>query len=153
MTCLPIASRMNDPSMDSDAPVLAEYAAKQQALVNGMGVLAELTSQASVDLDGLKNARWRLSQASLARRSLWRKVYANLMAEVGPAERSVLASLELADRALLAKSAAHVAQWSIARIELDWRGYCDASRAMRSAMKSTILDEQRRLFPILEKVA
>ena len=111
------------------------------------------TSVAVPDRNCYTNARWRLSRASLRRRTLWGKVFQHLLPRAGPTDAEALESLDMANRDMLHKSAAHVGRWTMATIELDWREYCTASRAIRREMEAGISTERRIAYPLLAQAA
>lgn len=95
------------------------------------------------------SARWRLSQASLKRRTLWVRIFEHLVPRAGPRDAADLQSLQTANVEMLRYSAAHVGKWTIDTIEADWPGYCEASRAIRWKMKAGMGAEKRVLHPLL----
>lgn len=96
------------------------------------------------------DARWTISRASLARRSLWGRIYTHLSGRVSKEDEPDLRRLKDGDMALLRSSSEHVAKWYIEAIYRDWPSYCEASRAIRWKMKAAIGSEQRLLYPMLE---
>lgn len=137
----------------ASAWLLSELRVAHDNLLSAMDAMNSATSVAVPDRDCYTNARWRLSQASLRRRTLWGKIFQHLLAGAAPSAVEALKLLDMANRDMLHLSAAHVGKWTTASIELDWRGYCGASRAVRWKMKACITTEKRILYPLLEEDA
>ena len=97
--------------------------------------------------------RWKISQASLARRVLSARICDYLLARRGPPDTDRLLALRQADRELLGRSAGHIAKWSPDAIGADWRGYCVASCEIRVRMREQIVQEERVLYPLLGRPA
>lgn len=96
------------------------------------------------------DARWSISRASLARRTLWHSIHRHLSARTSEQDTIELRRLYEGDMALLRSSSAHVAKWSITAVMQDWQEYCVASNAIRWKMKAAIGSEQRVLYAMLE---
>jgi hypothetical protein len=133
--------------------LLAELQAAHDVLLAAMAVMDAATRGENPERNLYSNARWRLSQASLNRRALWRRIFAHMMAKAGARDAAALQSLQSADVELLQKSAAHVGKWTVDKIEADWRGYCESSRAIRQGMEACIGAEKRVLYPLLKRDA
>ena len=108
-----------------------------------------LTDLPTADWHQFCAARWRISEASLARRSLAARIIDYLLTRVGAEQVASLKVLKAEDQAMLRTSAQHVSAWSLRAIQDDWRGYCRASRKLRAEMTAFLLAEQRVLFSIL----
>ena len=97
------------------------------------------------------NARWRISQASLRRRTTAARIFDFLISRSHDQDNTdKLKSLQAADQQMMRRSAEHVCTWTAQSIRKNWQGYCDASRDLRTHMKSYLLAEQRTLYPLLE---
>lgn len=134
----------------TSAHLLVELRNAHQNLLAAMDAMNGVTRESQPDRARYANARWRISQASLARRTLWNKIYRHLLPRVSSQEAVDLEHLRTADHEMLRHSANHIATWIKARIEADWEGYCEASRAIRWRMKSCLREEQRILYSLLE---
>ena len=134
----------------ASALLLNDLRAAHQTLLAAMAVVENLTAQGQAERRSYTNARWRISQCSLARRTLWMQIFRHLLPRVNTKAASDLAMLQSADEELQRDSSSHVATWHLARIETDWESYCEASRAVRSRMSVCIEAEKRILYPILE---
>ena len=132
---------------------LTNLQAAHQALLGEMANLDVLTREAALDSLRFTSARWKVSQASLRRRTLSARIREYFRARGTADEIRELAELENSDQALLRASADHVRTWSAQAIREDWPGYCQASRQIREQMRQFIALEQRRLYPLLEKAA
>lgn len=137
----------------ASALLLDDLRAAHQRLLAAMAVVESLTGQDKADRSSCTNARWRISQCSLARRTLWGRIFRHLLPRATARAASDLAMLQSADEELQRESSNHVATWDLAAIESDWHRYCDASRAIRSRMSDCIEREMRILYPLLEQDA
>ncbi len=133
--------------------LLAELKGAHRALLSEMANMESVTSKADMDQMRCVAARWKISQASLSRRTLAARICDYFLVRSPPAETAALRALRDDDQALLRRSASYVAAWSNSGIAADWAGYCAASRDIRVAMHDQIGREQRVLFPLLERLA
>lgn len=130
--------------------LLAELQKAHRELLEQIANMEAVTGEPSYDCEKLANARWKISQASLARRTLAARICDYLMPRCDASQIAAIRSLQEADRNLLRTSAAHVGLWRTNLTEQDWRGYCRASRDVRRRMRAHIMLEQRILYGILE---
>ena len=108
-----------------------------------------LTTSPAVSRSLYSSARFRISNASLKRRAIFRAV-CDKLSEVSAAEdANVIARLRQSDAALVKHSAKHVREWPANRIEADWKGYCKASGSIRRAMTQELRAVEQNLFPLL----
>ena len=142
-----------DAGADDFAVLLASLKSSHEHLAVEMANMEALTQRAEPDGPALSSLRWRLSQASLARRTLAGRICELIQSRIGTVELCNVKQLLAADRALARDSAAHVAGWSSASIQKDWEAYCKASRKIRWKLRSHLGLEQRLLFPILAELA
>ena len=133
--------------------LLGELREAHEVLIAAMNVMDRLTRQSEADPSCFANARWRISQASLARRTLWSVIFRHLLPQANPKEVVELERLATADREMLRHSANHIFMWLPSKIEVDWKGYCEASLAIRWRMKACLGAERRILYPLLERDA
>ena len=80
--------------------------------------------------------RWRISQASLKRRTLAASIHDFLANRLDGADVESVKKVQLADQDMMRLSARHVGAWPIKAISKDWQGYCDASDAIRAHMRT-----------------
>jgi hypothetical protein len=108
-----------------------------------------LTSRDRLNLADLTSARFRISKASLIRRSLFTTACAAL-GRLGPdCGKAVVESLRRLDSQMRVKSTSHVEHWTAKRIASDWPGYCAASRELRADMDKQLTTEEALFFPLL----
>ena len=131
--------------------LLSELRGAHGNLIAQMQALDTLCGVAVPDLPSLTTARWKLGQASLARRLLAARICEYFSARCEGPQARALGSLQLADRELLNHSAAHLAQWTTGSICRDWEGYCRAGNEIRRRTYDHIALEQRVLYPLLER--
>ena len=132
---------------------LTELRQAHEFLIAAMEVMDRLTRQSNADPSCFANARWRISQASLARRTLWGAIFRHLLPRANLKDVVELERLATADREMLRYSANHISTWVPGRIDADWEGYCEASRAIRWRMKACLGAERRILYPLLDREA
>jgi hypothetical protein len=114
-----------------------------------MTKMEALTSRPEIDWPTFCTARWRVSGASLARRTLASRIIKTLQSRARVDEYSELKLLNGLDQRMLRISAQHVRDWPLHSIQGNWSGYCDASRDVRLEMANFLASERRILFPIL----
>ncbi|HUE80093.1 MAG TPA: hypothetical protein VMN38_10735 [Sphingomicrobium sp.] len=150
------ASPRSKPGTSGNAAIaglLADLRSAHENLIAAMNGMERLTRGPLSERDSYTTARWRISRASLKRRSHWAKIYQHLIAGVGADDAAALNNLQAADMRMLRRSAAHVCTWSRDAIDRDWLGYCKASRVIRLQMKTCMDAEKHVLFPMLERLA
>jgi hypothetical protein len=131
------------------ASLCGELRQAHERLFAEMANMDVLTQAPGPDWVQFCAARWRISEASLARRTLAARIIDYLLARVGAEDVVELKRHKAADQQLLRASAAHVSAWPLKGIQSDWRGYCKASRQVRAQMSAFLRSEQRILFPML----
>lgn len=131
------------------AELLIEFQKAHANLLNAMTDLDGVTNEPLPQRERIINSRWRISRASLARRSLWNEIYAYLSYDSSEANHAELRRLQESDRALLRSSSEHVSEWKIDAVVKEWPSYCAASNAIRWKMKAAIGMERRLLYPML----
>lgn len=146
---MPSASLRSSPEQLA-AISLRELRDAHAKLLKAMADLDTLTRGPVPPKDRVIDARWSISRASLARRTLWHSIYRHLTLRASEQEGKELQRLHESDMTLLRSSSEHVAKWSITAVMHDWQEYCVASNAIRWKMKAAIGSEQRVLYPILE---
>jgi hypothetical protein len=113
--------------------------------------LAKLTGQPSSDKVQYSAVRFRVSEASLARRITFRAACDYLLQVAAPADQQTISRLRSADADLAKHASKHVQQWTTANIDRDWAGYCVCSVEMRSALLKQIELERSMLYPLLHQ--
>ena len=121
-------------------------------LLGAIDHLQQLAEGPAPDKELLVTVRWRVSEASLARRLLWGRIHDALARQCDPIVERDLRELQEADIRLIRASADHVARWPADAVIGDWEGYCRASEAMRRQMTDAVAVERRLLCPILEAI-
>lgn len=129
---------------------LRELKVAHTKLRSAMADLDVLTRGPIPEKEQVIDARWAISRASLARRTLWNQIYRHLSVRVSGEDARELQRLFENDMALLRCSSEHIGKWTITAVMNDWAGYCEASRAIRWKMQSAIGGEQRVLYPMIE---
>lgn len=132
---------------------LTELRQAHEVLIAAMEVMDRLTRQPNADPSCFANSRWRTSQASLARRTLWGAIFRHLLPRENLKDVVELERLATADWELLLYSANHIFTWVPGRIEVDWEGYCEASRAIRWRMEACLGAKRRILYPRIDREA
>lgn len=132
---------------------LADLQSAHRALLGEVANMDLLTREPTLDPLRFTAGRWKISQASLRRRTLSSRIREYFRARGTAADIRDLIELEKADQTLLRASASHISIWSLNAIRGDWPGYCQYSRQIRHQMDRFITLEQRELYPLLEKAA
>jgi hypothetical protein len=122
-------------------------------LVVEMENLERLTAGPRIEDGTISTGRWRISQASLRRRTLAFRIFDFLGERLDGDELIQLRTVQSADHDMMRLSARHVGNWTIRTIGEDWQAYCRASRDIRAHMKSHIEFERATLYPLLERLA
>ena len=108
-----------------------------------------ITSKSELNRVELASARFRISKASLTRRTVASACLSALSGCQMESAKTVVESLRRLDLHMRARSATHVAHWTADRIEGDWWGYCRASRELRCEMGKQLITEATMLLPLL----
>lgn len=144
------ARSLGDQFASSTAAVLS--CALQSAhshLAHCISEVETVTAPREPDMAALAHARYRVSQASYAKRDLVNKACAHLLQHVGKQEADIVQSLQSDNGEYLRHSTEHVRRWPPAAVEQDWAGYRAASREIRARMEQVMRAEQRLLLPLL----
>jgi hypothetical protein len=113
--------------------------------------LEGVTGEPAPDVSRYTAARFRISRASLQRRSLWQRARRHLQSKITAADAEQMRFLASNDSDLGRFTADHVGRWTVAAIQRDWTGYGDASRHMRQRMSECIKAEKQILYPLLTR--
>ena len=140
-------------SADVARTFLAELRQTHRDMLAHIQQLESLSQEAEPDRARLTTLRWRLGQASLARRLLASRICEYFEPRLGPAQVQELHELRRADREMLRMSAAHLGKWTSETSLRDWEGYCRDGQASRRRSHDHIALEQQVLYPLLEKAA
>lgn len=133
----------------NSAALLATLREAHGTLLAAMEVMDQVTRRPLPDRIQFTAGRWRISHASMARRSVWEACFRHLLPVVHPRTAQALDELNREDFELMHLSAAHIARWSADSVEQEWPTYCHASRAIRGQMAVRIAAEKRLLYPLL----
>lgn len=133
--------------------LLVQLSGAHDQLIAEMENLERLTAGPRVDNDTISTGRWRISQASLRRRTLASRIFDFLGERLDGDELVRLRNVQSADQDMMRRSARHVGNWTIRTIGEDWQAYCRASRDIRAHMKSHVEFERATLYPLLERLA
>ena len=132
--------------------LLVELDCAQKRFTESIADLADVTSTSSPDQIEYLCARVHISQAILARSSIFDMVCEFLRGRVTPCQWEVVTELRVADSNVLMQSAQHVAEWTNERAESDRAAYCLESKNIRVMMGNVIERERAILYPLLESV-
>jgi hypothetical protein len=139
-------------SMDSQG-LLSGLRAAHCEVLKCIAELESVTGETKPDASRYTAARFRISRASLERRSLWQRARRHLQSKVTAADAEQIRLLASIDSDLGRFTADHVGRWTVAAIQSDWTGYRDASRSMRQRMSECIKAEKQILYPLLARYA
>jgi hypothetical protein len=130
--------------------LLQELRAAHEQLLQAMAQMDAVTTGLG-DRHQYIHARFAVSRASLARRMLWNRIFRTITPLVSQADAARLFELQSVDVALLHCSSLHVGRWTTHEVADCWLEYCQASRGIRSKMAVAIANEQRQLYPLLQR--
>jgi len=131
--------------------ILADLQNAHIRLIASIKDLAKITEQASSDKVEYSAIRFRVSEASLARRIVFRAACDYLLPIASPADQQTIGRLRSADAELAKHASQHVQQWTTATVDLGWEGYCASSREIRSSLLKQIELERSLLYPLLHR--
>jgi hypothetical protein len=137
---------------DGASSALAELMRAHEDLLAGISDLEAQTRLETPDADALAKVRWRLSQASRARRRLVDAACERLLESSTPVQAARIQTLRDNSAETSATSSSHVRTWTIERVVADWQGYRRASASMRRQMRDRISAETTVLYPLLGPV-
>lgn len=137
----------------SSWPLLVQLGSAHDQLIVEMENLDRMTLGPLPELSEITKGRWRISQASLRRRSLASRAFHFLATRVDGMDLVRVKNVQIADQEMMRRSATHVGNWTTRTICEDWDGYCKASRDIRMHMKAQVLLERQSLYPLLERLA
>lgn len=109
------------------------------------------TAKPERDAAAFTAARFRISHASLAKRTIIAKACEHLLELVEGQDADNVQAVQQLQLDCTRVSSEHVRRWPPATIATDWRGYCDASRDVRTMMRHANRVEQRTLYPLLAR--
>lgn len=133
--------------------MLLELKRAHDALLSCLNELERLTRDAVPDRAKLANTRWKLSKASADRRKLVDAACDLLLISALAPDRARVRALRESDAEGVAASSSHVRRWPVDQAIADWDQYRTASTAVQKAMRQRILQEQRTLYPLLDRAA
>jgi hypothetical protein len=131
--------------------LLTELRAAHCEVLECIAEMERITNGSMPDVTRYTAARFRISKASLERRSLWQGARRHLESKATPTDCKQLERLAAIDLELGSHSADHVRRWTRDAIEGDWAGYREASRKIRHRMRDCIEAEKRILYPLLAR--
>lgn len=133
--------------------LLVQLSSAHDQLLTEIENLDRTTLGTQPELSEITTGRWKISQASLRRRSTAMRVYDFLADRLEGSDLAVLKMAQTTDQEMMRRSASHVGKWTTQAVCENWKGYCSASREIRMHMKSHILLEKQSLYPLLERLA
>lgn len=129
---------------------LAELKSAHENLVAWMWALDELTTYDSPPQGRLETVRWFLSRARRDRRLVLEAIFETIP-RLPSAQAEALRSVRALTYEAIARASEHIARWTLDAIEADWTRYREETRRMRDLWLRAIEQEQRTLYPLLER--
>jgi hypothetical protein len=133
--------------------LLVQLSSAHDQLLTEIENLDRITFGIQPELSEITTGRWKISQASLRRRSTAMRVYDFLADRLEGPDLAALKMAQSTDQEMMRRSASHVGKWTTQAVCGNWKGYCNASREIRMHMKSHMLLEKQSLYPLLERLA
>ena len=128
---------------------LAELRAVHGRVEATFDVMDQLVREPVADRQRYSMARFRTSQASLARRNMSNRIVRELLPTASAEVAAQLAQLQRQDMELLNVIAAHISRWGVEATDADWAGYCRASRDVGRKLRAQVEAEKRLLYRLL----
>jgi hypothetical protein len=119
-------------------------------LLHMLDELEELTARPAPDEAALAGVRYRLTRTSSVRRKLVDGLCLELKLALPERDAHKIHALHESNTAAMTASSEHISTWSLREIVKNWVGYCQASFAMRGAMRAQIETEKAVLYPHLK---
>lgn len=113
--------------------------------------LQQVTAGHGPNMAELATARFRMSQARHAKRQLVNQACELLLSGATAEDSLSVLGIQRANADYFRASTEHVRHWTPRQLQSDWRGFCDASRRMRTNMKHLVALEQKVLLPMLAR--
>ena len=129
--------------------ILADLQKAHTRLLTSIRDLAKITAKPCGDKIEFSAVRFRVSEASLARRIVFRAACDHLLPEASTADQQLISRLRSADSDLALLASEHVNRWTTETVELDWESFCSQSKEMRRALLKQIELERAMLYPLL----
>ena len=129
--------------------LICELEAAYRSLDRCIAEMDVATAAAQPDMALLATARFKISQASNARRLLVQEASRQLLVDASADRVSAVRALQRETTGYFRASTEHIREWPPAAIVADWPAYQESSRAIRAKMKRGIQAEQQLLFPLL----
>ena len=129
--------------------LICELEAAFRTLDRCIAQMDAVTASPQPDMARLATARFKLSQASNARRVLVQEACRQLLAEADAHRVAAIRALQRETTGYFRASTDHIRAWPPAAIVSDWPSYQDSSRAIRVKMKNGMRAEQQLLLPLL----
>jgi len=146
-----VGAPLDSVSSNRSWAILADLQNAHIRLITAIKDLAKITGRPCSDKVEYSTVRFRVSEASLARRITFRAACDYLLPIASPADQQTISCLRSADADLAKHASQHVQRWTTATVDLDWDGYCVSAREMRSALLKQIELERSMLYPLLHK--
>ena len=141
--------RLNPPERPLSPTFLDDLLHAHAKLLCAMAELDTLTRGPLPSKDRIIDARWSISRASLARRSLWGRIHTTFPIS---RRRKIFQTYVVFSKAtwrFCGLPASMSRGERLSTLFEIWSAYCEASRSIRWKMKASIAAEQRFLDPML----
>lgn len=133
--------------------LLSELEKVHDRFVACLGALARTTAKPAADKLEYALIRFRVSEASLARRMIVRAACEYLMDAASPNDQRAISRLRTMDSDLARETSRHVHCWTSAKVSDDWEGYSRASKDIRRVVLAQVELERATLYPMLRNRA
>ena len=131
--------------------ILADLQNAHARILTCMREMTKATAKPGPDKIAYTTARFRLSEASFARRLVLQSAFDFLFSRASLSDRQVISRLRVADLELAQQTSLHVNRWTPEKVLLDWGSYCRASNDLRHAILKQVELERTMLYPLLHK--
>lgn len=141
----------NSAPIERACALLASLQKAHVRLLSAIQNLTRITGRPSADRLEYSAVRFRVSEASLARRIAVRDACDYILEVGSPSDQQAISRLRKADSDLARHASQHVNRWTTDQVGLDWGGYCSASKEIRRALLKQMELERAMLCPLLHK--
>lgn len=141
------------PNSSAARTLLVQLYGAHDHLLRAMDSLGTVAAGPQPEVAEITTLRWRLSQASLRKRTLCASIHDFLGTRLDGLDLIRLREVQASDQEMLRRSASHVGKWSTHTIGQDWPGYSRDSCQIRMHMGAQIRLEKQTLYPLLQRLS
>lgn len=135
--------------MDERASLLAELKLTHRDLLEATQGFEAMLRRGTPDAMLLANARRKLVTANGRRHIMLERIYSALR-DLEPADVARIRQLRAEGMAAKVRSSEFIAVWTPSQVMQNWAGFVGACAPIGPSVRTSVRDEQRILYPLLE---